>query len=101
MIRDERPERSDVPNKDAIRGVRFPAALQVTKHGVADVLRKRQPNFVSTLAQYPQRSACPFDVSKSKSNHITRTKPEPHQQKNDCTVTSAAGGTAITGSDEP
>jgi hypothetical protein len=50
MIRDEGPEWSDVPNKNAIRGVSFSAAFQVTKHSVTDVLRERQPNFVSALA---------------------------------------------------
>ena len=50
MIRDKGPKGSDVANKDAIRGVGFSAALQVTKHGVANVLRKRQPDFVSTFA---------------------------------------------------
>ena len=39
MIRDEGPERSDVPYENAIRGVNFRAAFQVTKHGVADVLK--------------------------------------------------------------
>jgi hypothetical protein len=47
------------------------AAPDVINDCVADLLRKRQPNLIASLARYTQRSRLPLDIAKQEAGDIS------------------------------